>query len=169
MRGRVGYEPTARGKASARAPGGYLPGMDVTLITADFAQVDAGRVNIIGGWWDMTHPAPTPRALALVFTLDWGELDATHEWHLTLRDADGAMAQFGDGELLDLRGQFTVGRSDMMKPGRPVRHAVAINLAPVALPPGEQLVWHISCDGVERADWRLAFSVVEWDTGSSDD
>jgi len=143
--------------------------MDVTLITADFAQVQGGRLNLIGGWWDMTHPSPIPRALALVFTLDWGELDQVHHWHLTLRDADGAIVPLGaDGaEQIDLRGEFSVGRMPQMKAGRPVRHLVAINFASMELPPGEQLVWQVACNGAEDARWRLAFSVVAWDTDSA--
>lgn len=135
--------------------------MHVTAINADFAQVIDGRLTMVGGWWDLTSPAPVPRALALVFTLDWGELDQTHTWHLTLRDADGNAVGLGPeaAEIVDLRGEIQVPREEMMQPGRPVNTIIAINFAPVPLPPGEQLVWHVSVDGAERAEWRRPFTV----------
>ena len=44
------------------------------------------------------------------------------------------------------------------RPGIPLDWAMAINIGPLPLPPGQRYVWELSIDGESQPDWHLAFS-----------
>src|SRR6059058_3327455 len=93
---------------------------------------------------------------------DSDQAEVAHRWTLALVDADGTpvfLPAPDDGQQpLRLEGEIEVVRGAESAPGIPLDWAMAINIGPLPLPPGQRYVWELSIDGESEPDWHLAFS-----------
>jgi hypothetical protein len=136
--------------------------MKVTMLLADYAQVAEGKLNVIGGGWNVTGPTPAPSSIAILIEVPWDRSNERHSFHLELVDADGhpVMATDPQGQSVpvQLGGMFEVGRPPGIKRGTPLTFPLAINLGPQPVPPGGRFEWRLTINGESDEDWRLAFS-----------
>ncbi len=131
------------------------------MMLCDAAQVADGKLYILGGGWSITGPDPAPSAIAIKIEVDWNEADAEHHWELYVVDADGKEVgvETPDGTLMiEIRGDFQVGRPDGVPPGSPIDLPLAINLGPLPLEPGNRYTWRLTIDGVSDEAWTLGFT-----------
>src|SRR4051794_19704342 len=94
--------------------------MKVTLLLADHAQVAEGKLNLLGGGWNITGPDPTPFAIALLIDVPWDRTNEDHRFLLELVDQDGqpVLVETPEGEKpLVVEGGFEVGRPPGLKRG----------------------------------------------------
>lgn len=142
--------------------GGRVRRVKVTMLLCDSAQVAGEKLYILGGGWSIVGPDPAPSAIAMKFDVAWHETDIPHHWELHLEDADGrpVMIDTPDGSHpLEGRGDFQVARPAMAPEGTPADVAMAINLMPLQLAPGNRYIWRLTIDGESHEDWALSFTV----------
>jgi hypothetical protein len=135
--------------------------MKVTMLLADYAQAAEGKLNIIGGGWNITGPLPAPFAIALLLEVPWDRTNEPHHFKLELVDSDGhpVLVPTPDGERpLSIETDFEVGRPPGVKPGTPLPFPLALNIGPQPLAPGGRYEWRLTVDDESAEDWRLAFS-----------
>ncbi len=142
-------------RAVASAP------VKVTMLLCDSAQVADGKLFILGGGWSLTGPDPMPSAIAVKVDVGWHEVDMAHHWELFLEDADGqpVLVETPEGnQPIEVRGEFRVARPAQVPEGTPIDVALAVNLGPLPLAPGNRFTWRLSIDGDSQVDWALAFT-----------
>ncbi|MGH9177031.1 MAG: DUF6941 family protein [Acidimicrobiales bacterium] len=136
--------------------------MRVTMMLCDAAQVADGKLYILGGGWSITGPDPAPSAVAIKLEVDWHEAAEAHHWELFLVDADGREVSFqtpeGSSQLIEIRGDFQVGRPEGVPAGTPIDLPLAINLGPLPLTPGNRYTWRFTVDGATEEAWALGFT-----------
>jgi len=133
----------------------------VTMLLCDSAQVADGKLFVLGGGWSLTGPDPMPSAIALKIDVGWNEAEQVHHWELYLEDADGGpvMVDTPDGtHPVEVRGEFNVVRPSTVPVGTPIDVALAVNLGPLPLEPGNRYTWRLSIDGEVESDWALGFT-----------
>ena len=131
------------------------------MLLCDSAQVADGKLFVLGGGWSVTGPDPMPSAIALKIDVDWHEADRPHHWELYLEDADGrpVMVDTAEGHHpIEVRGEFTVTRPTMVPEGTPIDVALAVNMGPLPLPPGNRYTWRMVVDGETSDGWALSFT-----------
>jgi hypothetical protein len=155
-RGKV--EATARGKRSL---------VRATVMLADHAQVQNGKLFISGGGWSrIVHPghpqALLPLAIAIKIEVPWDQANRRHTWRLALFDADGQPVTLhtpaGDQPFF-IQQDFEVGRPAGLEAGTPLDFPLALNV-PLPLAPAKRYVFRLSIDGESSPDWEAAFSVA---------
>jgi len=132
------------------------------MLLADYAQTSEGKLNVIGGGWNLMGPQPAPSAIAILFEVPWDRSNERHDFVLELLDSDGAPVHMDgpDGEMpIRIESSFEVGRPPGIKPGTPLNLPFTINLVPQPLAPGGRYEWRLSVNGDTDEDWRLAFSM----------
>ena len=135
--------------------------MKVTMLLCDAAQVADGKLFVLGGGWSLTGPDPTPSAIAMKIDVGWHEAELPHHWELYLEDADGrpVMVETPDGaHPVEVRGEFNVARPGTVPEGTPIDVALAVNLGPLPLEPGNRFIWRLTIDGNAEEDWALSFT-----------
>lgn len=153
----------SHGGGAARVAQGQLasPLVKVTMLLCDSAQVADGKLFILGGGWSLTGPDPMPSAIAVKIDVGWHEVEVVHHWELYLEDADGqpVLVQTPDGgQPVEVRGEFQVARPTTVPEGTPIDMALAVNLGPLPLAPGNRFTWRLAIDGESHTDWALAFT-----------
>jgi hypothetical protein len=133
----------------------------VILLLADAAQAVEGKLNILGGGWSVTGPAPAPSAIAIKIEVPWDQANKRHRLELALRDADGQPVRvptpMGE-QAMTVAADFEVGRPPGLKPGTPLDVAMAINLGPIPLAPDRRYIWQCFINGETREDWSASFT-----------
>jgi hypothetical protein len=135
--------------------------MKVTMLLCDHAQSADGKLNVIGGGWSVTGPAPAPFGIAILFQVPWDRANERHQFVLELVDADGRSFEIDGPEgaqPVRVEGTFETGRPAGLRPGTPIDFPFAMNSAPLPLPPGSRFDWRLTVDGETAEDWHLAFS-----------
>lgn len=136
--------------------------MKVTMLLADAAQAVDGKLYILGGGWSITGPDPIPSAIALKIEVPWTETNRKHRLELKLVDADGQPAKIptpqGEQQVVELTGDFEVGRPLGIPEGTPIDVVLAINIGPLPLQPQRRYEWKCYINGNTREAWRVAFS-----------
>ena len=121
------------------------------MMLADAAQAVEGKLYILGGGWSITGPDPTPSAIAAYIQVPWDRTNVQHEFRLELIDADGNPVALedpaGDAQPVTIEGAFEVGRPVGVRPGTPIDVPLALNIGPLALPPGGRYEWRLEIDG----------------------
>jgi hypothetical protein len=138
----------------------------VTMTLSDAATVADGKLNVLGGGWNMTGPNPTPFAIGMVIEVPWQETNRRHKFRIDLIDLDGhAIGPVGADKPLVIEGEFEVGRPPGLRAGTSIPVPLVVRPpGPVQFPPGGQFEFRLSINGETREDWRLAFitrSVIE--------
>ena len=126
------------------------------LILADAAQVNGGKLYLLGGGWDQLNvgsafPVTQRMGLAASFLVPWNETNQKRNVELSLVTDDG-------DELLKINGQIEVGRPAGIPAGSEQRAQLAADMSVEFKRPG---VYSIIAriDGEESA--RIAFRVME--------
>jgi hypothetical protein len=136
--------------------------MKVTMLLADAAQVAEGKLNILGGGWDMCGPGPTPMAVAVVLEVPPSQARRKHTWSVVLVDQNGEPALLpADGQKSTVAIHGEIQRIQSPKsapPERPVKLHFAINIAPLPLEPNTSYAWRLSIDNKTRSEWQVSFS-----------
>lgn len=125
------------------------------LILADSAQVVGNKLYLIGGGWDVLtintgFPVQHRMAIAASFRIPWGETNQKHNSQIELRTEDGQ-------RILQIEGQFEVGRPPGIKLGQDQRMQFAADLAVPIAKPGTY-VFAARLEGHEEAT--TSFNVV---------
>jgi len=136
--------------------------MRVTMLLADAAQVAEGKLNILGGGWDVCGPGPTPMAVAVILEVPPSQARRKHTWSVVLVDQNGEPALLpadGQKSTVAIHGEIQRIRSPKSAPPeRPVNLHFAINMAPLPLEPNTSYAWQLSIDNKTRKDWQVSFS-----------
>ena len=140
--------------------------MKVTLLLADSAQEIGGKLYILGGGWSLTGPEVGPMALAIKIDVPWGAANQKHTFEIKLLSEDGGPPPMltkeglGQGEAR-FSGSFEVGRPPGLPPGTDIDTALAVQLGPLPLVPGQGYVWQVEIDGSTHDHWKRPFRVRE--------
>ena len=134
------------------------PGLSVTILLADSAQVADSRLYVLGGGLTVVGPRPQPIAVALLIAVPWDRANVTHRWVLELLDEDGHPVPDADKPVV-VGGRFEAGRPAGLRPGTPLSVPLAINFATLPLRPGRSYVWQLRIDDRSRDEWRAGFFV----------
>ncbi len=134
--------------------------MKVTMILADHAAAENGKLYVNGGGWNITGP-PAPFGIAMLFEVPWDQTNEVQRFNLELLDADGQpfLVESPTGsESIAIGGEFETGRPPGMKRGTPMNFPVAFNSGPLPLVPNQRYEWRLTWNNRTDEDWRLAFS-----------
>jgi hypothetical protein len=135
--------------------------MRVTMLLADAAQVAEGKLNILGGGWDVGGPGPTPMAIAVILEVPPSQARRKHTWSLLLIDENGEPALLpvdGQKSAVEIHGEIQRIRITKSAPlEKPVNIRFAINIAPLPLEPSTSYAWRLSIDNKTRKDWQVSF------------
>lgn len=136
--------------------------MKALLLLCDAAQVAEGKLNLLGGGWSVTGPAPTPSAVAIKIEVPWSDTNVPHRFELQLFTADGepVMVPGSEGQTAEvlIGGGFEVGRPPGTRAGTPIDMPLAVNIAALPLPPDSRFTWKLSIDGESSPEWQASFS-----------
>lgn len=141
------------------------------MLLCDYAQVAEGKLYVIGGGWSVTGPQPAPSAVALKIDVPWDRANQRMHLELSLLGEDGqpvTMPGPAGPQPVRMDGQFEVGRPPGLKPGTPIDVALAMNVGPLPLPPGQRYSWELSIDGETAEEWHLAFQTRDVPRDRSD-
>lgn len=130
----------------------------VTMMLADAAQVAEGKLNVLGAGWNVTGPAPTPFAIAIIIEVPWRHTNREHTYRLELVDLDGNGVTLQGSDPLMFEEGFEVGRPPGMRQGSYLPFPRAFNFGPMPIPPGGHYEWRLAIDDEMREEWRLPFS-----------
>ena len=132
--------------------------MRVTIMLADAAQENGGKLYILGGGWSVTGPDIPPSALAMKIDVPWDQANVRHTWVLELVSEDGVPVEI-EGQAVRIEGEFEVGRPPGAAPGSYIDVPLAVNFGSLPLAPGRRYVWKLGIDGEENGDWDREFFV----------
>lgn len=133
--------------------------MRVTMLLCDFAQAAEGKLYVMGGGWSIRGEM-APMALAIKIDVPWSDTNRAHTWRLSLVDADGSPVQVESAEgmrPIEVGDVFEVGRPPGLPEGTPIDLPLAINIAPVPLPPGARYTWRLEIDDRTEETWQVSF------------
>jgi hypothetical protein len=107
------------------------------LLLADGAQVQNGKLYVLGGGWERlqfeTYPQTIPVGIALGVRVPWGETNRRHTFRIRGLNADGT-------ELFGGQGEFELGRPPGLPDGMSQIFQVALTM-PLPVPgPGHYSV-----------------------------
>jgi hypothetical protein len=112
----------------------------VTLMLADFASAEAGKVNVLGGGWRAT-PSGVPMQMSICGTIeiDWDATNEPHRLRIELVDGNGRRVRVATplGEQdFEIGAEFEAGRPPGLPRGTSVTIPLAANFVRPPLPPG---------------------------------
>lgn len=118
------------------------------LILADGAQVNGGKLYVMGGGWDRLqfpkYPANVFVGVALGVRVPWTETNRKHRFRVRALSSDA------ERELLKLEGEFEVGRAPGTPAGMSQLFQVAVQ-GPLQVPsPGSYFLEGLIDDGAAR-------------------
>lgn len=101
------------------------------VILADFAQAVQGKLNLIGGGWNLHHaraayPSNLLLGLGIGILVPWSETNRQHTLHFEIKKSEGPMVMEGKGE-------YAIGRDVLTPVGMTQRVTLGIS-APVVVP-----------------------------------
>ncbi|HEY2476017.1 MAG TPA: hypothetical protein VGI19_14600 [Candidatus Cybelea sp.] len=138
--------------------------MKLTFLLADYAQVQSGKLYLMGGGWNMIGPQIGPSAIAGLVHVEWKETNQNHvlTFDLVHQDGEPFMTPTPMGlQPFHIEMKFQVGRPAGVATGSELNMPFAINLAPLPFEPGHRYEWRPKINGGEIIEARLAFSVRE--------
>jgi hypothetical protein len=130
--------------------------MKVTMLLADSAQAEGGKLYILGGGWSIAGPGPLNFAIALKLEVPWDQANRKQKFILRLEDQDGQPVEV-EGKKVEFGGELEVGRPPGLLQGIPLDAVLAINFQNLLLPPGSRYLWRLFINGGSKGEWTLAF------------
>lgn len=131
------------------------------MLLADYAQVADGKLNLIGGGWNVIGPGAPTFAVAVIIEVPWHRTNEKHRILLELVDADShpvlVANAAGDEEPLAVSGDFEIGRPPGLKPGTSINFPLAVTVPPPRLEPDSRYEWRLTINGELHDEWRAAF------------
>jgi uncharacterized protein DUF6941 len=110
--------------------------MEVTMLLCDRAQVAEGKLFVLGAGWNVVGAGfPFPCEVAVLIEVPWTATNEKHDFVLTLRNEDGELVDRGDGNGIEIQGQFEVGRPPGVKPGSAINQNMVFKFGMLQLPP----------------------------------
>jgi hypothetical protein len=134
--------------------------MKAVILLCDSAQVADGKLFILGGGWSIVGGPIATMALAIKLDVDWNEAEIDHKWELILVDADGAqvLVETPEGKIpIAIKGNFKVVKPELVPAGSPIDLALAINVGPTKLEPGNRYTWRLIIDDMTQESWSVSF------------
>ncbi len=130
--------------------------IEATVLLCDAAVGDpSGKMHMLGAGWSITGTPTAPASVVVLMKVPWDRADGKLPILLQLVDADGHPVVI-DGRPVGLRQELGVGRRREVQPGVPVDASFALNLGPMALPPGRYR-WLLDIDDDQSS---AGFTVV---------
>jgi hypothetical protein len=135
--------------------------MEVDAFLADSAETVQGKIYALGIGWNnifvKTFPAVHPRvSVGITIHVPYTATNQMHKISLHLEDADGERLPLGEtppeqpdgetGQVLELRGQFNVGRPPLLPPGDVQVVCLTMTINNLRLDKPDMLSWVISID-----------------------
>lgn len=136
--------------------------MRLTFLLADSAQVQSGKLYILGGGWNFTGPQPGPGAIAGIIHVGWNETNQDHvlAFGLVRDDGEPFMVPTPMGpQPLRVEMKFQIGKPPGVPAGSELNVPFAFNLGPLPFESGRRYEWRPKLDGDELVDARLAFTM----------
>ena len=131
------------------------------MLLADAAQVAEGKLNILGGGWDVCGPGPAPMAIAVILEVPPSQARRKHTWSMVLVDQNGEPALLpadGQKSTVAIHGEIQRIRSPKSAPlQESINLRFVINIAPLPLEPGSSYAWRLSIDNKTHKDWQISF------------
>jgi len=148
----------ARGSQSAPAINPEQIEIDFVILS-DYAQAALGKLNLIGGGWNVYHakqyPFALPFGLGIGILVPWPLTNRRHDFAFTIRASEGP-------ELARGGGQFEVGREAGMPAGMTQRVTIGLSGQLQILQPGTYEIL-VTTSGVEK---RVTFEALPVPLGS---
>jgi hypothetical protein len=117
-----------------KTTGTALPAAKIEIdfvILGDFAQAVAGKLNLVGGGWNVHNPKQYPSdllfGLGVGILVPWNEANRVHRFEFVIKGSEGLT------ELLRGGGEFEVGRPPGIPAGMTQRVVVGIS-GPLKIP-----------------------------------
>lgn len=150
--------------------------ISVAMILASVAQVQEGRLVVVGGGWSVRDPEPAgTAAIGVMLYLPREMLGKTVSTRLALEDAaseevavvplneDGE--PMGDPAGIEIHGDITPAGLKDPALTTPLVVPLTATLPPFRLPPGQEFRWQLYLDGETRPEWALAFRTTPPEPG----
>ncbi|OHV39788.1 MULTISPECIES: DUF6941 family protein [Pseudofrankia] len=135
--------------------------MKLTMILCDAAQVAEGKLNVIGGGWNLIGPLPAPSALGIRIEVPWDRANSPFTLRLELHDQDDepVMQPGPTGpQTVQIEAVMEVGRPPGPDRGLPLQIPLAITVPPLTLAMGKRYRWEATMVGEpERDDRNVSF------------
>lgn len=137
--------------------------MKVNWFLAEAARVAEGKLNVLGGGWDMIAPG-APFAVCGVIGIPWHQGTEWHRLRLELIDGDGnPFCVPVEGEepkpLVFDPPPYRPNIPPHVKPGTTLAWPFLFNIGPgIPLAPGTIYEWRLSIDGTHEDEWTLPFT-----------
>lgn len=129
--------------------------MEATLLLADYAVVQDGKLNLMGAGWTVAgHDVPF--AVAFIINVPWHEANRQHRWTLQLFDEDMQPVVDDQGHPVKIEATFEVGRPPGVPEGTPLDVLQAINFGGLPLPGERRWDWRLHVDDEQVAQYRFA-------------
>lgn len=123
-------------------------GIEACMILCDAAQVNSGKLYILGGGWDSCKPGMVMMGVAVIVRVPWGLTNRKFRWEMRLVDADGKQVTAGPPDSpVRFEGGFEVGRPPGVPRGIALAVPIAVNLGGVPLRPASSYSWDFYVDG----------------------
>lgn len=128
------------------------------MVLADIARLSEGKLDLLGGGWNLTGPQPTPSAMGIFIEVPWAQMGDNHSFELALFTADGEIVTGPDGEPVRVEGNFAAEKPPGVLLGTPAVVNVPINFGPLPLVAGKRYRWQLLIDGQTHPDWETTFN-----------
>ncbi len=132
--------------------------MDAKIILAEHARVSEGKLDILGGGWNVASPIPRINALGLLLEVPWAELGVEHSVEIALLDGNDAPVLDLDGQPIRIDGRFTAEKPPGVLLGKAATMPLALTIPPLTLQPSKDFKWRLSIDGHSKLEWEVGFS-----------
>ena len=142
------------------------PGVKARLLLCDAAQVQGGKLYILGGGWSrVVGLGPLTFTLAVSLLIPWHMANKPISVDLTLVDDNGRVLHAPSGQAVSISGKLEVGRPPGLRQGSLLENQLTVPVANLLLEPGVYR-WDLTIDGELRE--QVVFEVVEAPPGLAD-
>lgn len=138
------------------------PRIRVQVLLCDHAQVEAGKLFILGAGI-ATVGCGAPTSIAVLVYVPWDLTNSEIPYRLQLETEDGQThLPLVDGQSVDVEvtGTLGVGRSEGALIGAPIQVPIAFSFGPFQELAAGRYVWRLSLADETDEDWTAAFNLI---------